>query len=313
MGYQFSNYASTALSVGIDTIATVITVDDATDFPTPAGGDVFNIVIEDASGVYEICTCTARVGNSLTVTRGVETSQPQTFGAGAIVELRLTKEVVESFMQASGATMSGPLTMAGNDILTAALVSPTVSGGVGVGTALRGSDNGVTNELLVQPAGAGVTIGSETIWHTGTFDPADKADTVHTHDTADIVTGTLADALVAESNVTQHKGAMDILPVVTDALAAVAVDETMVGKKIICTYPTGDATATVDGTNFDATHIGMMIFLANRTGGTLTVAASNGATLLAANDVTPIICASVNGVVALHCTAAKTFDVAGDY
>jgi len=29
--------------------------------------------------------------------------------------------------------------------------------------------------------------------------------------------------------------------------------------------------------------------------------------------VTPIVCASVNGVVALHCTAAKTFDVAGDY
>lgn len=48
------------------------------------------------------------------------------------------------------------------------------------------------------------------IWHDGNFDPATKADISHTHPASDIVSGTFADARIAESNVTQHQAAITI-------------------------------------------------------------------------------------------------------
>ena len=37
-----------------------------------------------------------------------------------------------------------------------------------------------------------------------------RAPLVHTHDAADVVSGTFADARIAESNVTQHQAALSI-------------------------------------------------------------------------------------------------------
>lgn len=61
---------------------------------------------------------------------------------------------------------------------------------------------------------------------------SDFASASHTHDTSDITSGTFDDARVAESNVTQHEGALTIVESqISDGptLARVAEDETIVG------------------------------------------------------------------------------------
>jgi hypothetical protein len=48
------------------------------------------------------------------------------------------------------------------------------------------------------------------IWHSGTFNPASKADVGHAHDAADITSGLLNPARIPQAGVTQHQGALSI-------------------------------------------------------------------------------------------------------
>lgn len=71
------NNASTMLNGGIDDNDTPITVTDGSVFPST--GD-FRLIVDS-----ELMLCTARSGNSLTVTRGVEGSTPASHSNGATV------------------------------------------------------------------------------------------------------------------------------------------------------------------------------------------------------------------------------------
>ena len=99
--YLFSNRASATLASAITATATSITLSSGQGsmFPAPGANEAFHATIIDVNGNSEIVRCTARSGDVLTVVRGVEGTTPRAFAAGSRIELRLTAEVVSSFVQ----------------------------------------------------------------------------------------------------------------------------------------------------------------------------------------------------------------------
>jgi hypothetical protein len=72
----YADNASTTLASGISSGTTTIILETGTGalFPSPTTGQFFALTLNDAltGQVYEVCYCTARTGDSLTVTRGQE-------------------------------------------------------------------------------------------------------------------------------------------------------------------------------------------------------------------------------------------------
>jgi hypothetical protein len=72
----FADNASTTLAAGISSSATTVLLAAGTgaEFPSPITGEFFTLTLNDqlTGNVYEICYCTARTGDSLTVMRGQE-------------------------------------------------------------------------------------------------------------------------------------------------------------------------------------------------------------------------------------------------
>jgi hypothetical protein len=165
MTVLFSNNASGTLSVELtSSIADqtiVLQSNEGGLFPNPSSPDFFYVTLEDTAGNVEICQCTARSNDTLTVFRGVDNTIAQAFPVGSKVELRVTNAVLNSFVQTRGDAMTGPLDMNGQEVQDAVLTS----GGSGViqGLPIRGSDNGTANELLVPSGGAAPTIGGNAI------------------------------------------------------------------------------------------------------------------------------------------------------
>ena len=79
----FSNNAKTTLAAGITSTQTSITVAPGTGslFPSPSTGQQFKVTLVSASSasVFEICNCTSRTGDVLTVVRGQEGTSGQPF------------------------------------------------------------------------------------------------------------------------------------------------------------------------------------------------------------------------------------------
>jgi len=101
----FSNNASSRLYGPIDAVTTSIRVEDGDGdkFPAPVSGELFTITIEDRrSGQIEICNCTGRTGDILTVQRGQEDTPAQSFAVGATVSNRLTAATMD-FLAHAGA------------------------------------------------------------------------------------------------------------------------------------------------------------------------------------------------------------------
>ena len=65
-------------------------------FPNPTGGNFFPVTLVRADGQLEICYCTARSGDVLTVTRARENTTEKTFSSGDRVSLRLTTGVMQT-------------------------------------------------------------------------------------------------------------------------------------------------------------------------------------------------------------------------
>ena len=91
MSVKFSNNAKTTLSSGITSSATSITVADGSVFPSISGSEYFYLTLEVDSDadLREIAKCTARSGNTLTITRGQDGTSARTFSSGDKCELRL--------------------------------------------------------------------------------------------------------------------------------------------------------------------------------------------------------------------------------
>ena len=155
----FTNNASGLLAATINNSELVLQVAAGFGalFPSPTGSQYFMVSLEDESGNVEICKCTSRTNDLLTVTRGQDGTVGQAFTLTVTrVELRVTAAVMEEFVQVTGDSMSGNLDMATNEIENAELTGTTIiTGGQSVGMSIRGT-LGQTNNEIVVPAGSGV-------------------------------------------------------------------------------------------------------------------------------------------------------------
>ena len=98
----FSNNASALLAATITTLSTTIQVATGAGalFPAPTATQYFKITLEDAAGNIEICHCTARSSDLLTVTRAQEGTAARAWTASlARVEMRPTAGMMATFAQ----------------------------------------------------------------------------------------------------------------------------------------------------------------------------------------------------------------------
>ena len=94
----YSNNASTTLASEISNSATTIVVATGTGslFPTISSvDDYFNVTLTDSSKHIEIVTVTARTGDTFTVMRGMENTTARAWLASDILELRITKGLLD--------------------------------------------------------------------------------------------------------------------------------------------------------------------------------------------------------------------------
>jgi hypothetical protein len=96
-----ANYATTTLASPINSSVTTLTLASAANFPSPAAGQQFAIVLNDAltGGVYEICWCTHRSGTTCTVIRGQEGTTATSWLAGDNVGNFWTAAQMTGFLQ----------------------------------------------------------------------------------------------------------------------------------------------------------------------------------------------------------------------
>jgi len=97
----FTNNATTTLASGITNVATTAFLNsgDGILFPSPGTNEFFLITFVDASGNLEICKCTNRATDTLTIVRAQEGTTGIAFAGGDAAELRNTKETMENFSQ----------------------------------------------------------------------------------------------------------------------------------------------------------------------------------------------------------------------
>jgi hypothetical protein len=127
--YTFSNKGATTLTSSITTGQTSIVVVDSTSLPNLAAGQRFYLVLETVNrSNFEVCEVTAidKGTHTLTVTRGVG-GTVAAFAAGSYAENRLTRNTLLEYIQRSGDTIDGDLTVTGATTLNGAV---TVNGTV---------------------------------------------------------------------------------------------------------------------------------------------------------------------------------------
>jgi hypothetical protein len=105
----FENNSNGTLLAAIDDSQTTITLagGQGANFPDPAVDEIFYITLQNyAAQIVEICRVTDRVGDVLTVVRGVDGTVPLAWPvADTAIQLRLTKETIERFVQ-TGPTLT---------------------------------------------------------------------------------------------------------------------------------------------------------------------------------------------------------------
>ena len=99
----YANNAKTTLAAGITSTQTTLTVAVGTGslFPNPTTGQAFKVTLTSAtsSSVYEICLCTSRSGDVLTVVRGQEGTSATPFITNDIVGNYDTAGVMADLLQ----------------------------------------------------------------------------------------------------------------------------------------------------------------------------------------------------------------------
>jgi hypothetical protein len=114
--FLWTNNASSLLASGINSSVTTLSVTPTQGalFPAPGAGQVFNVTLEDTSGNIEVCTCTGRTSDTLTVVRGAESTTALSFASGSRVEIRITAGMLSALLQKNGGdTMTGTTTVNG--------------------------------------------------------------------------------------------------------------------------------------------------------------------------------------------------------
>ncbi len=83
-------------AIGTGDLVLSLEAGDGATMPAPGADEKFAIVVVEGS-VFEWMTCTSRSGDQLTVTR--HPTAPQSFNAGALVDHRMSGDVLNAFMQ----------------------------------------------------------------------------------------------------------------------------------------------------------------------------------------------------------------------
>jgi len=101
MAEQFKNNAQTTITADLTLAAVSVLVSDGSKFP--ASGD-FRVLVDD-----ELMICTARSGNTLTVTRAAEGTSAAAHLSGSLISHVLTAAALDTFLS-SGDAAGGDLT-----------------------------------------------------------------------------------------------------------------------------------------------------------------------------------------------------------
>jgi len=97
MSIKYSNNAATTVATSFSNSATALVVADASEFPTLTGSDELRITLSDVTNtVFEIVTCTAIAGTTLTVVRAQENTTAAAWAIGTDVSLRITAAGLEA-------------------------------------------------------------------------------------------------------------------------------------------------------------------------------------------------------------------------
>ena len=101
----YANNASTTIAAPINSSQTSISVAPSTGdlFPSPTSGQSFRVTLNSVSdpAVYEICACTNRTGDVLTVTRGLEGTTGTPFVIGDLIANFDTAGVMDDLVQST--------------------------------------------------------------------------------------------------------------------------------------------------------------------------------------------------------------------
>jgi hypothetical protein len=100
MKLLYSNNATATLAspLAIGNTTVILSSGQGARFPAPGADQGFLVTVQDSSGQIEICLCTSRSSDILTVVRAREGTTAKSFPAGAVVEMRLTAGVLNSFV-----------------------------------------------------------------------------------------------------------------------------------------------------------------------------------------------------------------------
>ncbi len=98
MGIVFKNNAKTTLASNLSNSATSASVTDGSVFPSLGAGEFFIVTFDDGTN-NEVCKCTARSSNTLTIVRAQEGSSARAFNSGDGAEGRVTAGVLESIQE----------------------------------------------------------------------------------------------------------------------------------------------------------------------------------------------------------------------
>ena len=110
MPVVLQNDTASTLRVGVAAGDTTLVVasGQGSRFPTLGVGDYFYATLEDTAGNKEIVEVTARTGDTLTATRGAESTTAREFPAGATIEMRVTAaSVIDAAANAVSLTALG--------------------------------------------------------------------------------------------------------------------------------------------------------------------------------------------------------------
>lgn len=157
----------------------VITTGHGSRFPDPSTDGAFNLIVSPASGMpdpsnTEIVRCTARSGDTLTVTRAQEGTTARTIVAGDYVKLGVTKKTITDIQ---GYTISKTLVDAKGDILTATADNTPARLAVGTNnqklvadsgqaTGLKWADDFGSNSFIINETPSGLVNGSNAVFDT---------------------------------------------------------------------------------------------------------------------------------------------------
>ena len=109
--YIFANNVIATITIAVSIADQYLTVDNGAIFPTPVlGSEQFNVTLQDpAGGAVEICTCTARAANVLTVQRGADSTGARGWPVGTTCSMRTTAANLKDFYDASYPITGGNL------------------------------------------------------------------------------------------------------------------------------------------------------------------------------------------------------------